>query len=51
MGIAVDGETGTKSITPTKFKFDYPVYLQNGPPNMQLQLKLTQVIMKFGHLL
>ena len=29
MGIAVDGETGTKSITPTKFKFDYPVYLQN----------------------
>ncbi len=29
MGIAVDSDTGTKSITPTKFKFDYPVYLQN----------------------
>jgi len=29
MGIAVD-ETGvTRSITPTKFTFDYPVYLQN----------------------
>ena len=29
MGIAID-ETGvTQSITPTKFEFDYPVYLQN----------------------
>ena len=29
MGIAIDIDTNVSSITPTKFKFDYPVYLQN----------------------
>ena len=29
MGIAVDEEGKTESITATKFEFDYPVYLQN----------------------
>ena len=28
MGVSIDEET-TKSVVPTKFKFDYPVYLQN----------------------
>jgi hypothetical protein len=29
MGVAVDRDGVTNSTTPTKFKFDYPVYLQN----------------------
>ena len=29
MGIAIDDGVGTRSITPSKFEFDYPVYLQN----------------------
>jgi hypothetical protein len=29
MGVATDFDGVTKSTTPTKFKFDYPVYLQN----------------------
>jgi len=29
MGIATDDVGTTRSITPTKFRFDYPVYLQN----------------------
>ena len=29
MGISIDEDGTTQSITPTKFKFNYPVYLQN----------------------
>ena len=29
MGIAIDEDGVTESVTPTNFKFDYPVYLQN----------------------
>ena len=29
MGVAIDREGVTNSTTPTNFKFDYPVYLQN----------------------
>jgi len=29
MGIAIDETGATKSVTPTRFAFDYPVYLQN----------------------
>jgi hypothetical protein len=29
MGISVDGDGATPSVTPTKFSFEHPVYLQN----------------------
>ena len=29
MGVAIDPEGGIRSTTPTRFNFEYPVYLQN----------------------
>ena len=43
MGIAVDQDGVTNSTTPTNFKFDYPVYLQNDTEYALVLLSLIHI--------
>ena len=51
MGVSIDDATSTvtQSITPTKFIFDYPVYLQNDT-EYSLVLETDSTAVSYTHL-